>query len=125
MLTYANRRRHLSLVPECEAAREERRCSAPGCGARAQAGSATCAACTLAERVDLDALAPVLAQFDDILGPVGGLSSALRDRIALVAAVWLHDHGAPQGGEADLAQALGHGLLSAAITARSAPQVMP
>ena len=114
-------RGHLSLLPGRLEERLPWSCTTPGCEERAQTSSGLCAACELADRVDLDALAPVMAAIDVILDPIVGLSRALRDRVALVAAVWLQEENS-DGSDGGLEQALGQGLLDAALVARNAPR---
>ena len=74
--------------------------------------------------MDVESLGPLLQAVDLALKPIAGLSAELRDRLALIAAVRLHNRDNPSEVPDELALALGHGLLDAAILAHHTPHPM-
>ena len=101
-------------------------CRSAGCSRPSAPDGNLCDSCqTVADAmatVDREKLALLMDELDLALEPITGLSPALRGRLALIAAVCLHDGEQPAGDADDLALALGHGLLDAALVAHKTPR---
>ena len=119
----SHRPAHLCALPS-DPEPVRRRCSGPGCAATDVLPSGRCGPCELAHTVDLRVLAPVVGEMDAILEPIDGLSAPLRDRVALVAAIWLNGNTRPGADIGDVARALGYGLLDAAIMSLKTPRAL-
>ena len=122
-----DRRGHLVALVDGDSDGARAGCVTPQCRGTGEPPKGLCRECLRVERwaqsVDVVALAPLVCELDALLEPIGGLSAALRDRISIVAAMWLHNTDERASSD-DLAQAVGHGLLDAALLARRGPRVI-